>query len=684
MKPRPARWQHWTAGLALLLGAATIGANTRPQADSDNLPPQGRALFDRYAEATDGGRASRAPYPLQRLLERIRRDLDPDGRGGGLSTVLIPLGRSLQRHAAEPGQYFRYPRAVIAVTGGPPAAASPATPYLKDRLYLGFHEKAETLEIISYNPTAGRFEFQVADDYRPGGSARLRYANRALCLACHQNAAPIFSRQSWDESSANPRIAAALGAAADDFYRLAWRAGVDIPNAIDQATSRANLLPLATALWQQACGAREAGRNCRGQLLRLALRQRLAGGVAPSLELPGVQAELVGPLLEQWQKHWPDGIPVGNPELPNRQPFAGLAPDAPTPTGAALEQAADISAAFDPLALRPPLEIWPVAASTISRLVAVLADGFSPADAARLDAALPASTANNAVLALDCHPLRREARVDLSCTGQGTTLSARLTVRGGGLAGGTIDRIAFADGTLLHGLPLIATAGSAPTLSIDGDRRDSFGARPVRLDVDADFGHARLGLRDELVALDEAVGRIDKTLLDRPPQREVLLPALLAALGQPVAPVAIATSYPPPYSEPPPAPAEARVSEALRPFVRRCSLCHASKERFPPPFMAGDEAAISARLGGCAERIAYRLAMWSVPAAARTKTPMPPAAVLPDARFAESADLAAMRRHVSDILAARPAPLSPERLLAREYAGLPPCRPVPPASGALR
>ena len=77
---------------------------------------------------------------------------------------------------------------------------------------------------------------------------------------CHQNAAPIFSRQSWDESSANPRIATSLGAAAPGFYALAWRAGVDIPNAIDDATDRANLLPLAAELWREACGTGAAGR----------------------------------------------------------------------------------------------------------------------------------------------------------------------------------------------------------------------------------------------------------------------------------------------------------------------------------------------------------------------------------------------------------------------------------------
>ena len=169
----------WIAGLVLLLGPAAGYAGTAQPSAGDNLPARGQALFDQFADSADGGRTARVPYPLEKLLERIRTMLEPSGRGGGLSTVLIPLGRSLQRHAAENGDYFRYPRVVIAVTG---EAADSTTPYLKDRLYLGFHEKAETLEVISYNPAAGRFEFQVADDYRAGGTARLRYANRALCV----------------------------------------------------------------------------------------------------------------------------------------------------------------------------------------------------------------------------------------------------------------------------------------------------------------------------------------------------------------------------------------------------------------------------------------------------------------------------------------------------------------------
>jgi hypothetical protein len=98
--------------------------------------------------------------------------------------VLIPLGRSLQRTAAAP-DFFRHPRAVVAVTGegtGPMRA--------KDRLFIGYQDTSGLLEVISFNEAAGRFEFQIVRDYRAGGTPRVSYANRNVCIACHQNHAP--------------------------------------------------------------------------------------------------------------------------------------------------------------------------------------------------------------------------------------------------------------------------------------------------------------------------------------------------------------------------------------------------------------------------------------------------------------------------------------------------------------
>ncbi|MFL6290379.1 MAG: hypothetical protein ACJ759_05745, partial [Thermoanaerobaculia bacterium] len=194
MKRRTALWA------ALLVASGVLAQGTPewavdPQEPGASLPPAGRSLFD-HLFAREG-----VPFPFAELLARIEQR-------SPLKKVLIPLGRSLQRNAADP-EFFRYPRAVVAVdTDG----------VLKDRLYLGYHEKAAVLEVISYNESAGRFEFQLVLDYRPGGAARLVYANRAVCTACHQGGGPLFSRQVWDETNANPEIARLLAAEKRDFY----------------------------------------------------------------------------------------------------------------------------------------------------------------------------------------------------------------------------------------------------------------------------------------------------------------------------------------------------------------------------------------------------------------------------------------------------------------------------------
>ena len=192
--------------LPLLLGALFGGAfaGAAKAADVDRAPSaHGRSLFDRLlAHEADG--TPQVPFPFPALLQRVRAQLDGDDPNGGLAIVLIPLGRSLQRHAAGDVDAFRFPRVVAAVTGEPAPDAPAAHLYLKDRLYLAHHERAEALEVISYNEEAGRFEFQLVLDYRAGATPRVVPANRMLCLACHQNAAPIFSRPSWDETSASP------------------------------------------------------------------------------------------------------------------------------------------------------------------------------------------------------------------------------------------------------------------------------------------------------------------------------------------------------------------------------------------------------------------------------------------------------------------------------------------------
>ena len=290
----------------------------------DDLPPVGHSRFDQLI-----GNAP-VPYPFSRLVTIINRQMQPDP--GGLSPLkitLIPLGRSLQRDAGAP-DFFRFPRVVAAADGNNRPGIAP----LKDRLFLGYHEKGNVLEVISYNDAAGRFEFQVVRDYQAGKTPQIYYARRSLCMACHQNIAPIFARPLWDETPANPAIAEHLKKTRRDFYGVKLT-GTDIAYFIDASTDRANLFSVWQTLWQQGCGQGDAGDQCRIQALAAALdyarsKKRPADNALPALD-------------RNWTTQWPQGLNIPNPDLPNRNPLAKLQ-----------------HASNDPLLLRPPLTTWHV------------------------------------------------------------------------------------------------------------------------------------------------------------------------------------------------------------------------------------------------------------------------------------------------------------------------------------
>ncbi len=295
--------------------------NLSARADPD-LPSVGRSRFD---ELVGQGPV---PYPFSALTRTINAQMRPDPGGlPPLKVTLIPLGRSLQRNAGAP-DFFRFPRVVAAADGDNRPGHAP----LKDRLFLGFHEKGEVVEVISYNDDASRFEFQVVRDYAPGKTPRIFYARRALCLACHQNAAPIFARPLWDETPANPQIATRLKQARRDFYQVKL-SGTDIAYFIDASTDRASQFSVWQTLWRQGCGEDTAGARCRHDAFAAALDYAKNGKLPRPDSLPGLTA--------RWKTLWPKGLAIPNPDLPNRDPLAPLQ-----------------DAASDPLLPRPPLETW--------------------------------------------------------------------------------------------------------------------------------------------------------------------------------------------------------------------------------------------------------------------------------------------------------------------------------------
>ncbi len=584
--------------VAQLAQAATAAAPAAasaaaPDGATTQLAP-GRSLFEQLLDTEDG--QPTVPFPFPVLLQRLRAQLDPTRPMGGLAVVLIPLGRSLQRHAAGDVDAFRYPRVVAAANGEPPADAPPGHPYLKDRLYVAYHEKAESLEVISYSEDAGRFEFQLVLDYRAGARPRVLPANRSLCLACHQNAAPIFSRPSWDETSASPPIAARLAATGRDFYGLRWRHGVDVPDAIDAATARANRLALAQDLWRHGCASStpQAGIDCRAEALLQALLLRL-GGSPPDTADTRFRTRLLEPLLANWALRWPLGLVVPDPQIANRQPFAGIEGGLAPPEDAQLARYADIGAAFDPLALRTPLEHWQGRdAADAERFLRLLGGFFSDADLAlitRLLAQRPPAPVGERTLSCSARTAAGGARLDLDCADPaGLRLQMRLhgdAAFPGRFDAGVIDRLQPPHGAAASGVALVRAGegrvGSGDRLRFEpAERRGAplrlpggerivglvlsgpapsppapsatvpFSTAPVATPPsapalsgpepaapDSDQAEIRLALIDDLQPLRDAVETLaqrnrtgdDDALGDGPLRRHVLLGPLLAALG---------------------------------------------------------------------------------------------------------------------------------------------------------
>ena len=649
-----------------------------PARPGPDAPPVGRSLFDHLFMRRDRDAAApyELPFPFSALVQRLE-DLVETTDVGGVQQVFIPLGRSLHRHAAAP-EYFRFPRVIIGINGEPLARPGEAGWMLRERLFLGYQEKAEIIEVISYNADAGRFEFQVVRDYGPGREPRVSYSSRALCMSCHQNGGPIFPGSPWRETDANPEMRARIQAARPRFVdQTVMASRFAAPWGIDYATDQANYFASYQFLWREGCGAdegpaREQSIRCRGALLSAALEHRLTGGGDSYHHRQRYRRDFVAVLSANWQRRWPHGLLIRTADLPDRDPLVEAS------TGR-----------LDPLSTRGPRAVWsyparPILDGTVMRL----SEFLSEADVRRIDAHLHArGLAEGARLRRyqsDCRftnewPASGTKLVYFRCEGPDLALDGRLYIDGTGDAKGVADRLRAGD---VPEQRLLALRGEPVESAVEPSWRDflpharnagGLGARTqaghrlqrLRFEWhDDSSGRASLEVLEDYhpiaaaidAMIEETSGGRSDALSAKPFRRRAVLQALHRHLGMPalqwccedddwMAPIEAEDGARP----------VGRDSTALDPFYGHCVSCHGADRALPPGFLHGDAQAALRSLRQCAPRIAYRLAMWSRDADARDTSPMPPAGWLSrlhstEAKWRDGDALAALRAAVGKLL----------------------------------
>ncbi len=607
-------------------GAAAPAWAVDPADPGVNRPAHGQSLFDQI-------NADGVPFPFEALVRKIETAAGCQS-GRCMTSVLVPRGRSLQRTAAAP-DFFSFPRVVAAVT-----AEGGGHLFAKDRVYLGYQERAGVIEVISFNEAAVRFEFQLVRNYRPQGMPETVYASRAVCTACHQNQGPVFSRQQWDETNANPRIAARLalenGKTREQMYGVTIRRGVDLPNAIDDSTDRANLFAVVHRIWRDACDS-----ACRSHALQAALQYRLS-------QEQGFEArpEFAAPLAQRFAAQWPSGLAIPNPDLPNRDPLA-------------FADEIDVGAAFEALAPRAPIEIWTGDdALLVARFVAGLASLFAEADVRDLDAELKrrAPVADRRTYTARCsvNGARYECIGEVSLSGTHSMID-RLS-----LGGKELTRLQLRNGAVTRQGMTARTAGGDAIERIELPRRGMPGVAAVT--VVEDFALARAALaRHDWSGAPFTRARLRATLG---------LPPMNACCGS-------GTSFPA---------ADDTVAAAVVPaqataFIAPCAACHRTADSSPPNFLAGDAQRVSASLAQCAPRMFVRLSMWQSPATSRAKVPMPPPRAShggsPSIQATPDPSVSALQATVAEWLRAESGQVpNVAAMLARGYENLRPCLPA--------
>lgn len=652
-----------------------------------NLPAAGRSSFDAlFIEHRDGQWQYDVPYPFSRLLDRLDLavGIQSEKKESSLKSVLIPFSRCLNRDLANPRQ-LSLPRMVVGVDSESSTVPEDRPVFIKNRVFLGYQPKANTIEVISYNEAAGRFEFQVVSDYRKGGKPEVEYANRTLCISCHQNGGPIFARAPWSETSSNNDVSEGLMAAgAGGIDRLIYPTGT-----VDRASDQARLFNAYQVLWGPMCEGKNRSESirCRAGLLELMLEKRffrIRGAFTDSAHVSKYFVPIAG---ASFIERWPSGIPVPTADIPDRRPLRLAKPTMVRPR-------------VDPSRPRPIRLVLPF--EEISRLIQGLAQFLPFIDIKTLNDHL--YDANPGVrwrFRGSCEIVNQDHGDDRGLVSVECQVSDRSLHRHFNLLGD----LSFQDESILSREPLnrwLVGDGmffndvyhQGGPISIDGDNWKivlKFDAGDSGLHVWLPDGAAmetvairwprNAGEQSPLTSMSNITGEAVMTL--RPGYEQIqtaieamveradageldvfdsgafrggaVIQALLREMGVTSTPWCCDNWSQMPALDRVEAVPVASTDPTLAGFNRYCAECHALPHDSPSSFLSGSAQEVAEKLNECAEQIYYRLGMWNREMKQREKTPMPPMLHIMKLQALSAddkirGDLSHLRDHVATLL----------------------------------
>ena len=619
------RRSTWLLGLILLIAGPAWSAPEWIEHASNpgpDIAAVGQSRFDDLYRQTDA--SYRLPYPFSALITDLQSRMDI-AAGASVPHVYVPLGRSLQRDAPAP-HYFRDSREVITLEGEPKSEQSQAGRVMEYRLFIAHQPTTHSLEVISYNDQAGRFEFQVVENYNGRETPRVTQASRAMCMSCHQNAAPIFSVRPWSETSFSVSIANHLiETRPAEFSSLIDLVTLDT-DITDVLIDRANYLSAAQQIWRYGC----PDQACRAALLRAILQYRLSGEASFDRQDERFQDDYYRALKTNWHSIWPNGLALASHRIPDRDPFSQAPPDFTR----------------DPLFERKAHARWFDVDDVLASGIVYRLEGFlTHADIDRLDRHLITNyisdTATKTILDAACKiGTHTDSGSTLSCRGSTSDgeLKAHIEIEGNE----PIEWIRFSQLRIpgdpniwqpdvlriIEDVSNVEIRLAAANTKLSARLSDGRRIHALRISgLDSEQPSIEIELIDDFELIDNAIDSLvqnqSSALSSNPFRRDQVLSELMSSLDMPPLewPRDMASA-----SGQQPENVEASLENNLALLDPYCAHCHAQNTTTPPGFLFGDDALD--RVTHCAPRILSRLAGWqNYPRVHRS--PMPPAASLP-------------------------------------------------------